>query len=472
MNIAKNNEVLKVFPTSSTLSSPFNFSITDPLGESLRTNWYILTLTLFLAPATLIAQSFNARESTRLSPSDYVYGSYGPATDHIFDQMAVVDLSADLGIGADCGRLNVGNTLRASLNNIFDEKYFQSMGRNILAASPMLLTCYLSPTWCSILKHSRLRASYLMKTRLSQCGMIDKYIDSRTEEFAQERQSCIRKEIDRSGGDFEAAMESCQNIWNRDLSNWAGVNRPKTPENRTIESSAKWAGATNRESRRVKKILTSMVGDTVVKHGKVSVDYGGQNKPATPRTYLTKLESGNYRKLCRDLLGRVDRSGGSTADINRLITDADLKNLSGDSDRHLIDRQTVASLAALPPRQRMLACRKLSDSISMTMFASDMSKTMDFMTATVSHNPHLPDNRKKEVERKRQALKDQIELTLSLNRHKNEPLNDVLLQINKSASRYRDVATRRALDDDESFRSDQATGSSLLNCSDGYLCGD
>jgi hypothetical protein len=179
-----------------------------------------------------MAQSFTVRESTRLSPTDYIYGSYGPNTDYIFDQMAVVDLSADLGIGADCGRLNVGNTLRASLNNIFDEKYFQSMGRNILAASPMLLTCYLSPTWCSILKHSRLRASYLMKTRLSQCGMIDKYIDSRTEEFAQERQSCVRKEIDRSGGDFEAAMESCQNIWNRDLSNWAGDNRPKTPENR------------------------------------------------------------------------------------------------------------------------------------------------------------------------------------------------------------------------------------------------
>lgn len=255
------------------------------------------------------AQAF--RYSTRIEPSEYLYGSYGSDTDKIFDQMAIVDLSADLGIGSDCGRLNVANTLRASLNNILDEKYFQSLGRNIVAASPMLLSCYLSPTWCSILKHSRLRASSLMQIRLSQCGMIDKYIDSRTEDYGQARQTCVRKEIDRSGGDFEAAMESCQNIWGRNLTNWSGDNKPATPENRVIDSSAKWAGASNSESRRVKKLLTSMVGDTVVRHGKVSVDYGPSNKPTTPRTYLSKLQSDNDKRLCQGVMGRIANAGAS-----------------------------------------------------------------------------------------------------------------------------------------------------------------
>ena len=397
-------------------------------------------------------------------------GSYGPDDDKIFDRMTIVDLSADLGIGSDCGRLNVGSTLRAGLSNILNDQYFRSMGRNIVAASPMLLTCYLSPTWCSILKHSRLRASSLMQTRMSQCGMIDRYTDSRTEEFAKARQTCVREEIGRSGGDFEAAMNTCQNIWNRDLSDWAGDNRPKRPENRVIDSSAQWAGASNPESTRVKRLLTAMVGDTVVRRGHVSVDYGPQQKPLTPRTYLTKLEAENQQKLCNGIVARIERAGGGRADINSMVSDADLQSLSADSSAPLIDRQTIQALFSLPPMQRRRACIKLADSISMATFSSDMSKTLDFMTATVTHNPHLPDNRRLEAEAKRRALKDQIELTLALNKHKNEPLNEVLFQINESSDKYRSRGTGNAFSSDESFNRKRKTENQFLDCADGLLC--
>lgn len=428
-----------------------------------------LLLLVFLTPAMLSAQT-DIRSSTRLNSADYFYGSYGPNNDEIFDRMTIVDLSADLGVGSDCGKINVSNTLRASLGNIIDDKYFQKLGQNIVASSGMLLTCYLSPTWCSILKSSRLEASNLMQTRLSQCGMIDKYIDSRTEEYGQARQTCVRKEIDRSGGDFEAAMESCQSTWDRNLTDWSGDNKPETTENRVIDSSAKWAGSTNTESQRIKKLLISMVGDTVVKHGAVTVDYGPEHKPSTPRSYLTELESENHQKLCGDLLRKINNSGGSRADVNRIVTDQDIQSLSADSSRPLVDRQTISSLSVLPDRQRELACRKLSESVSMTMFASDMNKTLDFMTATVMNNPHLPDNRRLEAERKRQALKDQIELTLSLNKHKNEPLNEVLTQINESGARYRNQGIIRALESDEAVQQDRRIRHQFMDCADGHFC--
>ena len=223
----------------------------------------LLFFALSLLPLQLLADQFNYKESTRLKPSDYGFGAYGPVDDGIFDTMKVVDLTVDVGIGADCGRLNVHTTLRAALNNILDEQYFKSLGKNIVGSSPMLLTCYLSPTWCSVLKHSRLRASSLLKTRLSQCGMIDRYTDSRSEEFQRERQTCVRDQIGKSGGQLEGAMESCQNIWNRDLTDWAGTGAKKR-KNKMIDSSATWAGARGRESNRIKSLLTSMVGDTVV----------------------------------------------------------------------------------------------------------------------------------------------------------------------------------------------------------------
>src|SRR5688572_15954240 len=42
--------------------------------------------------------------STRLSPSDYLLHSRDTYRDPVFDKYRVVDLSAKLGIGSDCGR--------------------------------------------------------------------------------------------------------------------------------------------------------------------------------------------------------------------------------------------------------------------------------------------------------------------------------------------------------------------------------
>ncbi|NRA63398.1 MAG: hypothetical protein HRU19_02875 [Pseudobacteriovorax sp.] len=326
----------------------------------------------------------------------------------------------------------------------------------------MLLTCYMSPTWCSILKHSRLRAGAQLKARLSQCGMIDRYVDSRAEEFNKARQSCVRKKIGSSGGELESAMEGCQDIWDRDLMDWAGSGVEKK-KNKLIESSAKWAGANSSEAKRIRKVLTSIVGETEVERGKVTVVYGPENKPETPRTYLKKLESATLTSLCGDLLPRA------LANIGR-ITDSDIEEFNRGADRDLIDRQTLSALTSLPSNKRPMACRKLAESIAVSKFTDDMAKSLDFMTAMVTRNPNLPDNRRKEAEDKRKALKDQIELTLMMSRYKNEPLNDVLAKISIDADRHRKLDARRVLGHDKASRNSNTVNESIFDCSDGIFC--
>lgn len=412
------------------------------------------------------------QSTSKLSPSDYLMGSHGKRNDPVFDNYRSIDLGVDLGIGADCGQIDFKGTMRAALRNILDTRYLGDMGRNIIAASPMLLTCYYSPTWCSILKSSRLRASLLSNMRLDQCAMIDRYVDSRVEDYQQERQQCVRKEISQSGGNFEQAMETCGgNYWQADIADWTGDDGGRTtPENELIGSSARWAGFTGREADRTVSLVKALVGDTIVKQGNVSVDFGPRRKPITPRTHLLALEKQTYQDLCDGILNNVDRNGGRSANLSRVVSDTDLRRVSGEADKLLIDRQTIRSLAYMPPKQRSIACRKLSDAISMTVFTMDMSKSLDFLTSRVGTNPHLPEHRKKEVERKRLALKDQIEMTMTLYKNKNEPLNNVLYQINNDGTLYQGQAASRKLRLNEASHLNQRTTATLFDCADSILC--
>jgi hypothetical protein len=170
------------------------------------------------------ARDFNYRHASEISPNDYLYKNRNEQTDSVFDNYQTVSLGFSLGSGADCGKVNFKSTLQASLRNLLDSRYFESVGTSILSASPMLATCYFSPTWCSILKHTRVNANFLSNMRLDQCALIDKYVDNRTEDYKRERQECVHKAIQRNGGNMEKALEECQShsSYSVDLSNWAG----------------------------------------------------------------------------------------------------------------------------------------------------------------------------------------------------------------------------------------------------------
>lgn len=436
--------------------------------------WPTLVLGILLLLGNLRwVKADDLRYSGRLRPNDYLMGSQEEHRDPVFDKFRTVDLSASIGVGSDCGRIDVKSTLRSSLQNILDSKYFGDMGRDILAASPMLLTCYFSPTWCAILKHSQVNAHWLSNMRLDQCSLVDKYVDSRVEDYYQERQSCVRQAIEANGGNLESAMESCRgnNMWQADLVDWAGSpSGQKTSSNRLIDSSAKWAGMNDAESQGSLNLVKALVGDTVISKGGVSVEYGPRQTLLTPRTYLQSLEKVTYDRLCNGLIKRVNDSGGKVS-LDRLIENKEILEVGVAGERPLIDRQTLRSLGAMPYRQQTLACRKLSDAVSMTVFSQDVNRSLDVLS-TLAQNPNLPPHRKQEIETKRKMLKDQVELTLELLRERNEPINAVLAQINAEGGRLQTENVDHQLTTESNQERESKNTGYFFDCSDGVLCSE
>ena len=307
--------------------------------------------------------------------------------------------------------------------------------------------------------------------RLDQCSLIDKYVDSRTEDYQQERQSCVRKSIDQNGGNMEQAMESCRsnNMFQADLADWSGSSSgQKVSANRLIDSSAKWAKLDDSSSKSSLNLLKSLVGDTVVNQGRISVEYGPRATPLSPRTYLQSVEKQTYGKLCADFLRKVDYAGPA-ASFDRVVSDKDIKSLNPDTGELLVDRQTLRSLAMMNVRQREIACKRLSDSMAMTQFSMEVNRSLDILTVLLQ-NPNLPPQRKAELEEKRKALKEQVEMTVTLQRQQNEPLNNVVSQINSVGDELRSEGVGQGLNDDMDRESSERAIDQYMNCSDNVMC--
>lgn len=434
-----------------------------------KTIFVLFHLLILLAiPVHAQMNDLNYQNVETLSPSDYLLGSHGRGKDPVFDEYRTIDLNLDLGLGADCGRISVKNTMKAALQNILDARYLGDMGKDILAASPMLLTCYFSPTWCSILKHSRIRANFLAQLRMNQCKAIDSYTDSKVTEFYEERADCVRKANQQSGGNFEQSMESCKNYWDADITDWSGDG--KAPENRLIESTAKWAGFKGKKAERVVNLTKAFIGDTIVKRGSISIDYGPRRVQLTPRTYLMEVKKDTYSKLCNGLVKRITELGGYRRNVYQMVSDRDLDGLSGSAAHHLVDRQTILSLAYLPHAKREVACKKLSDAIAMTVFSDDMGRTLDFTSSKLTTNPHLPNKRQAEAVRKTNVLKDQIEMTLALEKQNSDPLNQVLYQINKEGEKYQRTVVEEELSIDRNTGLTKRLNNLFFDCADRIGC--
>ena len=96
----------------------------------------LFLLIVFLSQAVFAAPDLDYRNMGTLSPSDYLFGSHGRARDPVFDEYRTVDLNLNIGLGADCGRMNIQNTMQTALRNVLDSKYLGDIGKDIIASSP------------------------------------------------------------------------------------------------------------------------------------------------------------------------------------------------------------------------------------------------------------------------------------------------------------------------------------------------
>ena len=418
---------------------------------------------IFLTAHSISASSFDHHYQGRLKPGDYKFHQSERRLEP--ELRRVGDLNVDLGIGSDCGNLDIRSTLRGSLNNVLNADYFGDIGRNIVGAAPMLSICYMSPTWCSILKSSRVEANFVAATRLEQCKIIDSYVDSRTQDFQAERQECMRREMGQNGGNPDLAADRCGgSLFQRDFKSWAGPGEGRQEQNSLIDSSARWAGYTRPEDQEMVQFVKAAVGDSLVSSGRVAVRFGPENQQISPRADLKNLKSEAHQILCKEIVPRVlERPSES---IYRTISAADRNRLRLGTDLTLIDPPTIRSIASLSWVRRESACRSIAYQMANKAISYKSTKGLEMLTALLQ-NPHLPDHRRQELELKRQQLRDMVEMTFKLEENENRALAHSLSEVNQEGEAARHQQIHRRFDDVDRDYAQKRAYQALFDCSDG-----
>lgn len=428
-------------------------------------NLFLLVISISLISSNTAAKGLNIRHQSELRPSDYLIKD-NQRRDSSFDTLKVANLNFNIGLGSDCGRIKLDASLKAALTNIFDSKYFGNKGKDILDSSWMLVVCYLSPNWCSILRHFRLNGNFIARMRQNQCDTINKYIDSRVGEFNRARQECVSRVLS-EGGNAEKMAEECGNrhIYDFNLKSWAG-NGGSSSENRLLADSAKWAGFTNGQQSEIVNLAKQFVGDTIIAKGNVRVEYGPDRVYIPPKRYLIRIVQKKKKKLCDEMMARIDKSNG---DIESAISQADIEELNGSGDIEYIDRQTIRFLSLLPYRKRSHYCYKISSALGNAQFNHETGQALNFLSLA-SQNPNLPKERQVEILRKKQLLQDDLNNIKREQEDTNSPLNTIASEISREGKKYEGLIVRREGQVSRSNITNYRTNSLFFNCVTPAMC--
>lgn len=410
---------------------------------------------------------FSYKDSTRASfesPKLMDFGDGGPTA---LDKYKVVDLSANVGVGSSCGEMNVSTNLRSNLNDLMDDNLFKGLGNKIQSAGGMLALCYLSPSYCSIAKHMRMSAHFLSQLNLDSCALIDKYTDSRVSDYELSRQQCVRQTMQQNGQDVKAALEECgQGSKKLDLTDWSGGKKGAVQTNALIDSTAKWAGLSGDDASRIVDITKAFVGDTVVAHGGVEVEFGSRKKMTTPRELITEetKKTGDRLNEVIDDMERNDPSENLTNQLKNRIRDTFDGTLSAE-----MAVETARKLSFMPTVRRQEAVRSLSRAIAANRVLRDAEKSMEVLSLA-ARNPNLPQARQQEAVILRQQLKDSIDTTLELRRAQSDQLAQVLSSIHKEGGGFESDVSRRSLESEAAEQNQERLKGLFFDCSDNVFC--
>ncbi len=404
-----------------------------------------------------------------VSTNDHLFRDRGLRHDRVFDDFRKIELGIDLSSGVDCGKLDMKGTLKSTVDKVLDPSLFGNALEGIAAGAPLLTICYFSPTWCALAKHFRVNAQAMTDLRFNQCAVMDKYVDSRVEDYYNERQNCLHRELEKSGGNHEQAVSKCggNGLYQQDIANWAGNKfGGKVKTNKLIESSAKWAGFDGPNAKQAVELVKSFVGETTVSGGQVSVEYGPRQVALSPTEHLVALKKQVLDRLCGDMLGRL--RSRPLADVYSSVSDSQLKGLT-ESDIQYVDQETVYYLMRLPPERRYLYCEKLASSVAVSKFSEDVTRSLQILNE-LALNPNLPESRKKELQDKRRAFKEAVEITVEMQKEQNAPVNQITSQINQEGQLAEASSTVRAMQIDQSKGDYRQLKNRFYDCSDRAVC--
>ena len=288
-----------------------------------------------------------------------------------------------------------GFDLASSFNSAFSEQiladYLKGISSSAIAAAPMLLLEYVSPTLADIVKHFNAMTNMRLGLRYAQCEDIEKASGEYMDKLRKKSESeCIKEKV-ATGLDIDSALKACKE--GKDpfafLKNAEGIPLAQGGKIDVLSDIFKRINL----PRERKELIESVVGKTTITSSQI------ENNKGEKSIYKVNQE---LREETSDRLFSL---------VNEYLNS---KNISGDSLKDLslpnnpVTEEQIKNIALMPKAKQYIAVSKISSDIAYFKTISQYRQAMDDLLEAM-RVPGLDDVQRVVIERDYNYLKEKLE---------------------------------------------------------------
>lgn len=288
-----------------------------------------------------------------------------------------------------------GFDLASSFNSLFSEQvltdYLRGISSAAMAAAPMLLLEYASPTLADIVKHFNAMTNMRLGLRYAQCEDIERAAGEYMDKLRKTSESeCIKEKV-AQGLDIESALKACKEA-NDPFSFLKDADGIPLIRGGRINVLSDIFKKINMPSER-KDSVKEVVGETTITSSQI------ENNKGEKSIYKVNEE---FRSDARDKL---------TFLVNEYIAS---KTVSGDSLTSLslpnnpVTEEQIKDMALMPKAKQYIAISKLASGIAYFKTISKYRQAMDDLLEAI-RAPGLDDVQRGVLERDYDYLKEKLE---------------------------------------------------------------
>lgn len=288
-----------------------------------------------------------------------------------------------------------GFDLASSFNSVLSEQvladYLKGISSEAMAAAPMLLLEYVSPTLADIIKHFNAMTNMRLGLRYAQCEDIEKAAGEYMDKLRKKSESeCVKEKV-ATGLDIDSALKACKE--GKDpfafLKNAEGI--PLAQGGKIDVLSDIFKRINIPQDR--KEFIASVVGETTITASQIENNKGEKS--------IYKVNEEFRDETSKKIFSLVDEYLNSKS-----ISSDSLKELS--LPNNPITEEQIKDIALMPKAKQYIAVAKISSYIAyfktITKYRQAMDDLLEAMRA-----PGLDDVQRGVLERDYNYLKEKLE---------------------------------------------------------------
>ncbi|MBU1871278.1 MAG: conjugal transfer protein TraH [Candidatus Omnitrophica bacterium] len=288
-----------------------------------------------------------------------------------------------------------GFDLASSFNSVFSEQiladYLKGISSAAIAAAPMLLLEYVSPTLADIIKHFNAMTNMRLGLRYAQCEDIEKAAGEYMDKLRKKSESeCVKEKVS-TGLDIDSALRACKE--GKDpfafLKNAEGIPLAQGGKINVLSDIFKRINIPQER----KEFIESIVGETTITASQIENNKGEKS--------IYKVNEEFRDETSNKLISLVNEYLNS-----KTVSQGFLKELS--LPNNPVTEEQIKNIALMPKAKQYIAISKIASDIAFFKTISKYRQALDDLLEAM-RAPGLDDVQRGVLERDYNYLKEKLE---------------------------------------------------------------